>query len=106
MKNIGEENWGHLGKNKLKSSPFDGIELIPGLPFKWTGKISGAIEGGKNSTAFKMIEYIRNSPKKYPHVNRYSLLGPNSNTYVQWVLNAFPEVGLKLPFNAVGKRFV
>ncbi len=52
-----------------------------------------------------MVECIENSPHNYPYCGHYSYIGPNSNTYVQWVLDAFPESGLKLPWNAFGKGF-
>jgi len=40
---------------------------------------------------------FRNEYKIYP--------GPNSNTFIQWVLNHFPNSGLKLPRNAFGKNY-
>ena len=62
------------------------------------------IEGDENSLAAKMAEFIEHSPETYSHSKEYSLVGPNSNTYVQWILNMFPEFPAKLPWNAFGKN--
>jgi len=105
MKNIGEENYGHLRKNLLKGNYCDGIAIIPGVGKRWKGTIVSSVSGDDQSIAYQLIRYIKDSPKNYPHKGKYSLLGPNSNTYVQWVINAFPDSGLKLPYNSLGKGF-
>ena len=71
----------------------------------WKGKLRRYIEGGEGSLAQRMAECIENSPKMYPYCNTYAPRGPNSNTYVQWVLNQFPQSGLTLPWNSFGKSF-
>jgi len=96
---------GHLHKNA--KPPSEGLEIYPySRPRYWNGKILGKVEGGEGSLAQKMTESVSQSTTYYPHRNRYSLLGPNSNTYVQWVLNQFPESGLRLPWNAFGKNSI
>lgn len=52
--------------------------------------------------AARMAECIENSPNTYPNKDVYSLTSQNSNTY-QWVLDQFPEVQMKLPWNSFGK---
>jgi len=59
----------------------------------------------KGSEAQMMIEFIERSPNVYPHCEMYRFRGPNSNTYVQWVIDNFPNSGLQLPFNAFGKGY-
>jgi len=44
------------------------------------------------------------SKENYPHLKKYSLYGTNSNTYAQWVLAHFAEIGTTLPWNAFGKN--
>lgn len=107
MKCIGEKNYGHLRKNLLKAAPFQGISIVPGINknFRWKSQMLGYIEGKEHSLAKKMAEFIQKSPSNYPYVDHYSLLGPNSNTYPQWVINHFPDSGLFLPQNAIGKNF-
>ncbi|HOX41028.1 MAG TPA: DUF3750 domain-containing protein [bacterium] len=99
------ENWGHLHKDNL--SPFQGINTIPFFnKLKRTGRVLGVIEGDEHSITEKMIDVIENSKNTYPYLDCYNLLGPNSNTYVQWVLNQFPEFPAKLPENAFGKNYL
>lgn len=71
--------------------------------FFWRGSVLHSIEGGKDSTAARMAEFIARSNELYPDPKHYSLIGPNSNTYAQWVLNHFPEAGMRLPWNSLGK---
>lgn len=95
---------GYLNKNA--NLPFEGLPLF--FPFRhprWKGKIRGYLEGDEGSLAARMAEYIEEASSKYPFRDTYSLLGPNSNTYVQWILNQFPASELVLPWNAIGKRF-
>jgi hypothetical protein len=97
-----ERSWGHLSENHFP--PFSGIEVFPFFEkYFWSGKLLGKIEG---EDAKRMASFIKNSPHTYSYNQRYHLTGPNSNTYAQWVLNAFPEFGVELPWNAFGKSFV
>ncbi len=68
--------------------------------FAWTGRVCGKSEGEE---AQKMIEIIENAYTHYPYCNEYSLLGPNSATYIKWVLSHFPKTQLKLPWNTIGR---
>lgn len=103
----GEQSWGYLRKNTMHCTPFDGITIIPmmGKFFRWKGKLIGFIEEDSNSLAKRMIDFIENSPNTYPYPSKFSLFGPNSNTYPQWILDHFPDSGLSLPWNAVGKNY-
>lgn len=93
----------HLYKNH--SPAYTGIGIFPySNKFLWTGRAIGSIEGDENSPAQGMAEFIENSFNTYPYQNQYSLLGPNSNTYVQWVLNQFSEFKVELPWNSFGKN--
>jgi len=95
------KDWGHLHLNYFK--PFSGIEIIPFCNiFLWSGKLIGVVEG---ELAEKMIGFIKQSRKNYKYLKIYSLTGSNSNTYAQWVLNQFPEVNIKLPWNSFGKDY-
>ena len=79
-----------------------GIEIIPFYKkFLWRGKMLGSIEG---EMARQCAEFIQASPQTYPYCHKYSLLGSNSNTYAQWVLKAFSQLG-KLSANAIGKGY-
>lgn len=87
--------------------PEEGIPVFPFFPSSpvWKGRVIGSIQGGTNSTAAQMVRVIQESLQIYPYAERYVLSGPNSNTYAQWVLDQFPDSGLVLPWNAIGKKY-
>ena len=69
-------------------------------------KLIGIVEGDKKSIAARMIYFLENKAKNYPFRNRYKKYpGPNSNTFIQWMLNKFDNCGFKLPRNALGKNW-
>lgn len=99
-----DHSWGYLHLNERE--PFEGLDMVAymGGP-RWRGCVLSMIDGDEDSVAAHMGAHILNSPNTYPYRDRYSLLGPNSNTYTQWVLSAFPNSGLILPRHALGKSF-
>jgi hypothetical protein len=103
--NAASTSWNHLYKDLLP--PFKGIGIFPySHRYLWKGHCLGSIEGNENSVAERMANFITNSNQTYPYRDHYSFIGPNSNTYVQWVLNNFPEFKVRLPANAIGKNYV
>ena len=97
-------NYGYLHINE--QPPFQGFpSLFPLKIFFSKKRIVDVTEGEENSTAHKMIDFIENSVVKYPHIHKYSFMGPNCGTYVEWVLKNFSEINLKLPWNSFGKDF-
>lgn len=85
-----------------KQPPFEGINKTLFVNKKWDASLLGSIE---DDLAQKIIMTIEYSPSEYPHRNNYSGLGPNSNTYLQWVLNKFPEFKVQLSWRFIGKDF-
>ncbi|MEK7612910.1 MAG: DUF3750 domain-containing protein [Patescibacteria group bacterium] len=100
--NRSKTSWGHLHKDFY--SPLQGIEMFffSNKYFWKDSLLLNVIEGNENSIARQMAEFIENSPQTYPYCYQYALMGPNSNTYVQWVLNKFPESNMRLPWNSFG----
>jgi len=96
--------WGYLHKDFYKLTQGVEMFLFSQKHFWGPGKLRGYVEGGEGSVAQRMAAFIENSGETYPHCQTYSLLGPNSNTYVQWVLNNFPGSNLRLPWNSFGKK--
>ena len=96
--------------NKLNSShlyinnqtPFEGIEKTFFLKIYWKASLLGNING---DIAEKAIEMIEGSEINFPYCKKYSYFGPNSNTYVQWVLDKLPEFKIKLSWRFIGKNF-
>lgn len=100
-KNI-NNSFGYVHLNHFP--PFSGIEKIPFIIKNryWNASLISKIEG---PIAQKMISFIEKSHKEYSYAHKYSLSGPNSNTYTQWVLNHFQEFKVNLPYNAIGKGY-
>ena len=95
----GEKVWGHLVLNFLP--PFSGLGvLFFETKFRYKGKLLGQIES--DGRALLMIDLIENSKDIYPHTDSYYFIGPNSNTYIKWVLSNFPDFIVKIPWNAFG----
>lgn len=62
-----------------------------------------SIQGVK---ANQLIPKISDAIARYPWANEYTLFpGPNSNTFPQWVGLQIPELGLELPFRAIGSGY-
>jgi hypothetical protein len=87
--------------------PTEGIGMFPysGI-LRWKSTLVDVVEGDQDSLADQMSAFIQNSPTAYPFSHTYRLLGPNSNSYTQWVLKKFPESGMKLPWNTIGKNLL
>jgi len=94
---------GHLYVNHYPLTR--GLGLFPIIKWYWKSDLIKQIEGDEESLAHKMIEFIENSKNKYPYCHRYVGLGPNSNTYIQWIINAFPEFDFKLSWRYIGKDY-
>jgi hypothetical protein len=97
-----DSSFGHLHKNSYPL--FSGIDIFPftfNSKLKWNSKLLCQYEG---DLAKKIINFIKKSKSNYPALKDYSLVGPNSNTYVQWVLKNFKEIKMELPWNSFGKK--
>ena len=79
---FGGESWGHLHHNLLL--PSEGVGNGPGRRLhRWT-----------EQTAERLSLRIESSPNEYPWRDWYRVIpGPNSNTYVQWVLQDLHRLG-------------
>lgn len=90
--------------------PARGIRcFLPLKKPKWESRLIAQLKGNENSLAKKIIDFVEKSEENYPYANKFCFLGPNCNTYVQWVLDNFQEYEeirqIKLPWNAVGKGY-
>lgn len=86
----------------FRSSFFDSIQNPKKKSLPW--KV-GEISGTEGSVANDMYHFIKRTPATYPALKRYRMIpGPNSNTYVAWVLSHF-DSSLRLPWNAFGKGY-
>ncbi len=84
---------GYLHRNLLR--PCSGVGArISKLAQKWRGK-----------DAERLVKALYLSWDTYPYQRTYRALpGPNSNTYVAWVLRQ-ANISYPLPWRAIGKNF-
>ena len=106
-----DKKWGLVIRNTYP--PTTGVISIMGMKVKATehskrnpSKLLEVIEGEEDSMADKMSKFILEKSKDYPHKDKYQkYAGANSNSFIQWIIDHFPESKFKLPFNAFGKKF-
>ena len=86
--------------------PFQGLPWIwPINRFFQPAQLLGFLEGDENSRAKILVDKIKSSPLHYPFRNKYAFLGANCATYIAWAIKDFPEIKIKLPWNAFGKNY-
>jgi hypothetical protein len=87
-------------------------------PREWLGRIHDEkepkapstliwhLQGDKDSEAKRIYDTIRENIDIYPYKDTYKLYpGPNSNTFVQRLLDKVPERKISLPWNCLGKNY-
>jgi hypothetical protein len=56
--------------------------------------------------ASELLPKVQEAIARYPWANEYTLFpGPNSNTFPAWIGQQVPELGLELPFRAIGSGY-
>jgi hypothetical protein len=83
---------------------------INGFPAdgRWFGAEPEVVFAADGAAAAALVPKIEAAVKAYPHVRRGDYRawpGPNSNTFVQAIIDAVPEIGAVLPPNAVGRDY-
>ena len=72
----------------------------------WYGSKPELLLSIKGDKAAMLIPKIQKAIALYPWANEYSVFpGPNSNTFVAWIGLQVPELGLELPFSAIGSGY-
>lgn len=72
----------------------------------WYGAKPKIILSIKGEKAQALIPKMEQAISHYPWANQYTLFpGPNSNTFPAWVGKQVPELGLKMPFSAIGSGY-
>lgn len=87
---VGGTSWGHLHRDLM---PWDaGVGNGP----------SWVLQTWEGSAAERLAARLATAPQQYPWRHRYRYWpGPNSNTFVQWVL----EDAFRLPWQGIGRRY-
>jgi len=72
----------------------------------WYGARPEKILSLHGHKAAELIPKIKTAVSHYPWANDYTLFpGPNSNTFPAWVGLQVKELGLKMPFRAIGSGY-
>ncbi|MFT4993373.1 MAG: hypothetical protein ACI965_000392 [Paraglaciecola sp.] len=72
----------------------------------WYGAKPAKILSIRGDKASRLIPDIVDAVSRYPWPNEYTVFpGPNSNTFPAWVGQQVPELGLIMPFRALGSGY-
>ena len=72
----------------------------------WFGERPRLLKDFRGEPADKLIEAVDKAAKNYPWPDTYKAFpGPNSNTFTAWIAKQVPELGLDLPFSAIGSGY-
>ncbi|CUB04582.1 DUF3750 domain-containing protein [Marinomonas fungiae] len=72
----------------------------------WFGAKPEKLLSIKGEKAAELIPKIDKAVEDYPWKNEYKVFpGPNSNTFPAWIGQKVPELGLDLPFSAIGSGY-
>lgn len=73
----------------------------------WFGEKPQILKTHTGPDVDKMIDEIDRAARAYPWKTTYTVFpGPNSNTFTAWIAKQVPELGLELPFTAIGSGYV
>lgn len=73
----------------------------------WYGSKPTLIADIRGDQAETIIEQLGDVMKRYPYPTEYvAWPGPNSNTFVSWVIRQIPEMNVALPNHAIGKDYL
>jgi len=83
------------------------IRIEKDLPDRyWFGERPRLLKDFRGEPAGKLIEAVDRAAKSYPWPDTYKAFpGPNSNTFTAWIVKQVPELGLDLPFSAIGSGY-
>jgi hypothetical protein len=72
----------------------------------WYGERPRLLKEFRGEGVDKLIEAVDRAAKSYPWPDTYKAFpGPNSNTFTAWISRKVPELGLELPFSAIGSGY-
>ena len=83
------------------------VRIEKDLPDRyWYGERPRLLKEFRGESADKLIEAVDRAAKSYPWPDTYRAFpGPNSNTFTAWISRQVPELGLELPFSAIGSGY-
>ena len=73
----------------------------------WFGSPPILLHEVVGKAAEPLIGDIQSAAQSYPYPAEYKMLpGPNSNSFIQWILLEVPQIGFSLPTKAIGKGWM
>lgn len=84
------------------------ITIKPDIPDRrWYGADAVLLAEVRGEKAEQAIRKIEMAAKEYPYHDFYRMIpGPNSNSFVSFVLRRTPEIGVELPPHAIGRDWI
>ncbi len=83
------------------------VRIEKDLPDRyWFGERPRLLKEFRGQVADKLIRDVDAAARAYPWPDTYTAFpGPNSNTFVAWIAKKVPDLGLELPFSAIGSGY-
>lgn len=73
----------------------------------WYGERPVVLAEKRGEGVDSLIDKVEQAARDYPWPSTYEAWpGPNSNTFTAFIAKNVPELGLKLPYNAIGKGYL
>jgi hypothetical protein len=84
------------------------LKIVQDIPDRyWYGSQPTVLKEHRGAGVDSLIEAIDKAAESYPWKTTYKAFpGPNSNTFTAWISKQVPELGLDLPFSAIGSGYV
>lgn len=84
------------------------VSARTGVPDRaWFGSAPALVADYRGEAAAALIPAIEAAAERYPFRDRYRVWpGPNSNTFVAWVIRQVPGLEVALPATAIGKDYL
>jgi len=94
-----------LGWNKFRNLPI--LDIRKDIPDRvWFDHKPWIIFDARGKKAEKVITEIKNAVKNYPYKDNYRIWpGPNSNTFIAYVIRHSALITSRLPLTAIGKDY-
>lgn len=72
----------------------------------WFGERPELLADRRGEGVDEMIAQIDAAARSYPWPEEYKAFpGPNSNTFIAWILKKVPQLDVSLPFSAIGSGY-
>lgn len=83
------------------------VRIEKDLPDRyWYGARPRLLKELRGDGVDRLIASVDKAAKNYPWATTYKAFpGPNSNTFTAWIGRQVPELGLELPFSAIGSGY-